>query len=93
MNLELRNFLMLHIPILRRGEPYKSLDATKVAHHETGELFVEVSQANNGLIRRDLRDQKAARGKLAALSTSELIDICKRAAEHFLNESLPLGET
>jgi acyl-CoA reductase-like NAD-dependent aldehyde dehydrogenase len=84
---------MLHIPILRQGNPYRSLDVARVAHHETHEVFVEVSQANTGLITRDLRDQKAARAKLAALSTSELIDICKRAAEHFLNDSLPLGDS
>jgi len=84
---------MLHIPILRHGEPYKSLDVARVPHHETRELFVEISQANNGLIRRDLRDQTAARAKLAALSTAELIDICTRAAELFLNDSLPLGDS
>src|SRR5258705_8209873 len=84
---------MLHIPILRHGEPYKSLDVARVTHHETRELFVEISQANNGLIRRDLRDQSAARTKLAAISTAELIDICKRAAEHFLNDALPLGDS
>jgi len=84
---------MLHIPILRHGEPYKSLDVACVPHHETRELFVEISQANNGLIRRDLRDQTSARAKLAAFSTAELIDICTRAAEHFLNDSLPLGDS
>jgi hypothetical protein len=83
---------MLHIPILRQGEPYKSLDVARVPHHETRELFVEISQANNGLIRRDLRDQTAARAKLAAFSTADLVDICKRAAEFFLNDSLPLGD-
>jgi len=84
---------MLHIPILRRGEPYRSLDVAHVPHHQTRELFVEISQANTGLIRRDLRDQKTARDQLAAVSTAELIAICKRAAEHFLNDSLPLGDT
>ena len=84
---------MLQIPILRHGEPYESLDVARVQHHETRELFVEISQANNGLIRRDLRDQALARAKLAAISTAELIDICKRAAEHFLNDSLPLGHS
>src|SRR4030095_14545858 len=83
---------MLHIPILRHGEPYKSLDVAVARHYRTREPFVEVSQANAGLIRRDLRDQKAAREELASLSTSELIDICKRAAEGFLNASLPLGD-
>ena len=83
---------MIHIPILRHGEPYKSLDVARVAHHQTRELFVEISQANAGLIRRDLRDQKTGRRKLAQFSTAELVDICSRAADHFLNDTLPLGE-
>jgi acyl-CoA reductase-like NAD-dependent aldehyde dehydrogenase len=83
---------MLHIPILRNGKPYKSLDVARVSHHQTRELFVEISQANAGLIRRDLRDQKTAHEKLAAFSTAELIEICTRAADHFLNDSLSLGD-
>ena len=50
---------MLHIPVLRKGEPYRSLDVAKVPHHRTREIFVEISQANAGLIRRDLLDQAA----------------------------------
>jgi acyl-CoA reductase-like NAD-dependent aldehyde dehydrogenase len=83
---------MIHIPILRHGEPYKSLDVARVPHHQTRELFVEISQANAGLIRRDLRDQRQAREKLAALPTAELIAICALAAEIFRNASLPLGD-
>jgi hypothetical protein len=83
---------MIHIPILRHGEPYKSLDVARVLHHQTREPFVEISQANVGLIRRDLRDQRTGREKLAAFSTSELIAICRRAAAHFLNDALPLGD-
>src|ERR1044071_9223820 len=52
---------MLHIPILRRGEPYRSLDAARAVNYRTREPFVEVSQANVGLIRRDLREQAEAR--------------------------------
>ena len=83
---------MIHIPILRHGEPYKSLDIARVAHHQTREPLVEISQANAGLIRRDLRDQKIGREKLAAFSTAELMEICARAAGHFLNDTLPLGD-
>src|SRR5688572_1261757 len=83
---------MIHIPILRRGEPYKSLDLARVPHHQTRESFVEISQANSGLIRRDLRDQQAAREKLAAFSTAELVEICGRAAELFLSATLRLGD-
>ena len=84
---------MLHIPILRKGEPYKSLDVARVAHHQTQQAFVEISQANVGLIRRDLRDQQTPREKLSAFSTAELVAICERAADHFADGELPLGDT
>ena len=83
---------MIHIPILRRGEPYKSLDVATARHYRTREPFVTISQANAGLIRRDLRDQKMARERLRAISTAELLEICRRAADNFLNASLPLGD-
>lgn len=83
---------MIHIPLLRKGEAYKSLDVARVAHHGTQELFVEISQANTGLIRRDLLDQARGRELLTKLTTSELVDVCARAAEHFINDALPLGE-
>ncbi|HEX6042891.1 MAG TPA: aldehyde dehydrogenase family protein [Pyrinomonadaceae bacterium] len=83
---------MLHIPILRQGSPYKSLDVVRVPHHQTRETFVEVSQANAGLIRRDLSHQEIARASLDRFSTRDLVDICVRGAEHFTNDSLPLGD-
>jgi hypothetical protein len=39
---------MLHIPVSRWGEPYRSLDIDKVVHFATGEPVAEVSQANGG---------------------------------------------
>jgi acyl-CoA reductase-like NAD-dependent aldehyde dehydrogenase len=84
---------MLHIPILRQGSPYKSLDVARVPHHRTRETFVEVSQANAGLIRRDLSQQEIARARLSKFSTRDLVEICARAADHFTNDSLPLGDT
>ncbi len=83
---------MLHIPLLRHGRAYRSLDAVRVPHHRTRELFVEISQANAGLIRRDLREQRNAREILSKFSSAELLAICERAAGHFLNDSLPLGD-
>ncbi|HEX8283454.1 MAG TPA: aldehyde dehydrogenase family protein [Pyrinomonadaceae bacterium] len=84
---------MLHIPILRKGEPYRSLDAARAVHYRTREPFVEVSQANVGLIRRDLRGQEEARAALAKFSVEELLGMCARAAEHFASDELPLGES
>jgi acyl-CoA reductase-like NAD-dependent aldehyde dehydrogenase len=84
---------MLHIPILRRGQPYRSLDVTRTAHIRTREPFVEISQANVGLIRRDLLQQDSSRDALARFSAAELIEICRRAADSFANDTLPLGDT
>ncbi len=84
---------MLHIPILRKGTHYKSIDVQRVPHFKTRETFVEVSQANPGLIRRDLLDQEANREALAAFTTEQLIAMCKRAADIFANDALPLGES
>ncbi len=86
---------MLHIPVLRHGQPYKSLDVTRVPHHGTREPFVEISQANAGLIRRDLRSevQAEARAALARVPVDELLRVCARAAHHFLYDELPLGDS
>src|ERR1044071_7810819 len=83
---------MLHIPILRKGEPYKSLDVAKVPHHRTRELFVEISQANVGLIRRALLGQKPARENLACFSTADLVEMCPVAAGYFADGTLPIGD-
>ncbi len=84
---------MLHFPILRKGEPYKSVDVIRTPHHRTREMFVEISQANTGLIRRDLLDQRTARLALAKFTVEELIAICKNAGEEFLHGALPLGDS
>ena len=83
---------MLRIPTLRQGKPYMSLDVARVPHHRTREPFVEISQANSGLIRRDLLQQEQGRAVLAKFSTADLVDMCVCAAEHFLNDALPLGD-
>src|SRR5262245_37466167 len=84
---------MLHLPILRKGKPYKSIDLLRVPHHRTREPFLEISQANTGLIRRDLLDQAIAKEAMSAMSISQMIEISKRAADIFMNDTLPLGDT
>ena len=85
---------MLHLPILRRGRPYRSVEALRVPHFRTKETFVELSSANPGLVRRDLLEegQAAMRAPLEALTARELIGICGRAAEAFVSGTLPLGD-
>jgi Aldehyde dehydrogenase family len=83
---------MLHFPILRKGEPYQSIDVIRTPHHRTRELFVEISQANAGLIRRDLLDQCTPKAALDRFSVKELVAIAARAADLFLTADLPLGD-
>jgi acyl-CoA reductase-like NAD-dependent aldehyde dehydrogenase len=83
---------MLHIPLLRKGQPYKSLDVVRVADHRTRSAVVEIGQANVGLIRRDLLDQESSRRALEAFTTEELIGICQRAAEIFARDEMPIGD-
>lgn len=83
---------MLHLPILRHGAPYRSIDIQRVPHYRTGEPFVELSLANPGLIRRDLLDQASPRRALSRFATTELLEMCRRAADHFMNATLPLGD-
>ena len=83
---------MLHIPLLRRGRPYRSLDVARVPHHATRQPFAEISQANAGLIRRDLTDQDTARAALAAVPVARLVESCQKAADLFLEGTLPLGD-
>jgi hypothetical protein len=84
---------MVHLPILREGRPYRSIDVVRTPHYRTREPFVEISMANVGLIRRDLRDQAKTREILAAIPAKELFAICSRAAALFGEGELPLGDT
>jgi acyl-CoA reductase-like NAD-dependent aldehyde dehydrogenase len=83
---------MLHIPLLRRGRPYKSLDVVTAPHHATGQPFVEISQANVGLISRDLLAQDEMRAALLAIPTTRLMDMCATATGIFLRDTLRVGD-
>jgi hypothetical protein len=85
---------MLHLPVLRRGRPYRSVEATPLPHFRTKAPVAEISQANAGLVRRDLFDepQAAMRAALAGIGIRELIERCRRAADAFVHDSLPVGD-
>ncbi len=82
----------VHIPVLRQGEPYRSLRLETLSHAAGGEPVAEVSQANAGLIARDLSRARLAQRELAALPAEELLRICRRAGGLFAGADLPLGE-
>ena len=83
---------VLNIPILRWGQPYTSLDTEDVVHFITGEKLACVSQANTGLLGRDKRLAERARQVLTEIPISDLIAMMKKAADHYLNDTLPMGD-
>ncbi|MXY24991.1 MAG: aldehyde dehydrogenase [Acidobacteria bacterium] len=83
---------MIHFPALRWGEPYRSLEVDKVVHFDTGEPVAEVSQANPGIVARDLRKAERARAALRDVPPDELVAMVKKGAELFSSAELPLGD-
>ena len=83
---------MLHIPISRWGEPYKSLDTDKVVHFATGEVLAEVSRANGGLVERDMKHAGRAREVLREIPIRELLKMVKKAGELYAKAELPCGD-
>lgn len=80
-----------HIPILRQGRPYKSLDSQTIERLGTDEPAVEISFACADMIKHDMLKMDKARAKLRAMKSSDLIEITKKAGEIFLNDDLPIG--
>jgi hypothetical protein len=78
-----------HIPILRHGQAYESLDKNEITSVRTGLPVAQVSQATAGMIRRDLR--KSRPESLKMLSVDRLLAITCEAGRLFMEESLPLS--
>ena len=53
---------MVKLPVLRWGQPYESLELDNVIHYVTGETLARVSQANAGLLAKDIKKAPRARG-------------------------------
>ena len=81
-----------HLPALRRGKPYESLDKVEVVDPRTGEPMAVVSQINAGILRKDLAKMGEARAALKRFTVEQLIEISAKAGEFFLNGELPLGD-
>lgn len=83
---------MLHLPVLRWGEPYTSVDVDEVVHFSTGEPIARVSRANGGLIQRDARRAHRARDVLREIPIEELIERVGRAGGLYMDAALPMGD-
>ncbi len=83
---------MLNIPVLRWGKHYESLETDEVIHFSTGETIAKVSQANGGIIQRDMRQAGRARDILRDIPVDDLIAMIKKAGHLFTDAELPLGD-
>src|SRR4051794_26782572 len=81
-----------HLPALRRGRSYESLDKTSLLDHRTGNPLVAISQVNAGIIRKDMARITESRAALKRFSVAQMLELCARAADQFLNATLPLGD-
>jgi len=84
---------MIHIPALRFGKVYTSMDKATLVHHATGEPVAEVSQVTGSMISRDLGQMERAHKELARIPIREILAMYKKAADYFLNATLPCGDT
>src|ERR1041384_8038142 len=83
---------MVKIPILRWGQPYESLEFDKVVHSVTGETLAQVSQANPGLLARDMKKAQRAREVLREIPIRARVGMIKRAADLYRGATLPMGD-
>lgn len=81
-----------HIPILRLGTPYRSVNVRQIKDLGTGETIAEMSVGNAGLMRRDARRFAQAKAALDAIPCADLIAMSAEAGELFMNAELPLGD-
>lgn len=83
---------MLNIPIVRWGQDYASLELEEIRHFLSGEVVARVSQANGGLLQRDMRRADRAREVLREIPCADLIDRCHHAADLYEDATLRIGD-
>src|SRR5437867_4293575 len=87
-----RDVFMVKIPILRWGQPYESLEVDKVVHFVTGQTLAKVSQANPGLLAKDMKKAQRARDVLREIPCRELVQRMKQAADFYRDATLLMGD-
>jgi len=84
---------MVNLPVLRWGQPYESLELDKVIHFVTGETLARVSQANAGLLAKDIKKAPRAREALREIPIRQLVQMMKKAAPKMSEDDLKTIET
>ena len=66
-----------HLPVLRLGRSYESLDKLDIKDHRSGEVRAYVSSINAGILRKDFRKLGDARKALAKFTVAQLIELAQ----------------
>lgn len=80
-----------HMPILRQGKVYRSLDVQEIPRLGSDQPAVTLSFACADMVKSDLLKMRAAREALKKFTCAELLEITRQAGEYFLNDDLPVG--
>ena len=83
---------MVHLPALRWGTPYESLDSVETVHFDTGEPVARVSKILSAMVRHDMKHAPRAQAVLRAEAPARLAERMGRAGDLFMDAELPLGE-
>lgn len=81
-----------HIPILRLGTTYRSVNVREIKDLATGATVAEMSVGNAGLLKRDAHKFAQAKAALEAIPCEDLIAMSAKAGELFMTAELPLGD-
>ncbi len=83
---------MIHLPALRWGDPYESLDSVETVHFDTGEPVAQVSKILSAMVRHDMQHAPRAQAVLRSEAPARLVERVGRAGDLFMNAELPLGD-
>jgi acyl-CoA reductase-like NAD-dependent aldehyde dehydrogenase len=82
----------MHLPALRFGKPYESLEREKLVHFLTGETVAEVSQVGGAMLARDLQKGARARAALLAIDPEEIVERLQTAGNLYAHGTLTVGD-
>ncbi len=74
------------------GRRYTSLEVDNVIRFSTSETLAKVSQANPGLLAKDIRQAQHARDVLCEIPIRNLIRMMQKAADLYKDATLPMGD-
>jgi acyl-CoA reductase-like NAD-dependent aldehyde dehydrogenase len=83
----------VHLPALRFGKPYESIERTSLVHFLTGEPVAEVSQVGGALVGRDMQKASRARAALLALDPEDVVERLQTAGNLYAHGTLDLWGT